>query len=386
MTYPESAAVSAGQPTAVDHYNKLRLDALYFGQAAADAVAVGALLSRWEKNLNIVLLDTDRVRVEASPTSTVELMIDGVPVQATANVDLASGNKPSGAAATWYIFAERTASSTTFTLNANTSSAEYTNARLIGQVYWDGSKIVELSIVTDWREQLITALKYRPAQATQARLTLATGDPIPASDQSGGTLYITPHQGKTIDLYAPGRDWIPIPFSEDTISFSGVASGTNSDIFARYSAGAITFEKQAWTDDTNRAEAVSLQDGRYVMTSDKEYLLLGTVRTSALGVLSDSILFRGCANIYNPVPRLLYATDLTASWTYGTVTWRQARAQAANKVEAVFPLPHSPAFLKSYSFALSGAGSAAWTAIGVDQTTAPNSNFTNFGIASQYAP
>ena len=222
MTYPESSAVSAGQPTAVDHYNNLRLDSLYFGQAAADAVPLGTLFNRFEKNLNLVLLSTDRVRVEASPTSTVELVIDGYPVQATANVDLASGDKPSGAAATWYIFAERSDSSTTFTLNANTSGSDYTNARRIGSCYWDGSKIVEQSIVTDYRDILIDALKYQPPQSTQARLTLSTGNPIPSSDVTGGTLYITPCRGKTIDLYAPGRDWMPVPFSEDSISFSGV--------------------------------------------------------------------------------------------------------------------------------------------------------------------
>ena len=56
MTYPLSSAVSAGQPTAVDHYNNLRLDALYLGQAAADAVGMAALLNRWEQNLNLVLI------------------------------------------------------------------------------------------------------------------------------------------------------------------------------------------------------------------------------------------------------------------------------------------------------------------------------------------
>lgn len=48
--------------------------------------------------------------------------------------------------ATWYIFAVRTAGSTTFTLTCNTSATESTDQRLIGELYWDGSAIKKTSI------------------------------------------------------------------------------------------------------------------------------------------------------------------------------------------------------------------------------------------------
>jgi hypothetical protein len=61
-------------------------------------------------------------------------------------VDLPSGEF-SGAAATWYIFANRSASSTSFTLSVNTSPTPAAGQRLIGQVYWNGTALAQSSII-----------------------------------------------------------------------------------------------------------------------------------------------------------------------------------------------------------------------------------------------
>jgi len=66
MTYPLSSDVIAGQPTAADHYNNLRADALRMGQAVADSAFMPDLLNRYEQNLTIIPLSTDRLRVPAS--------------------------------------------------------------------------------------------------------------------------------------------------------------------------------------------------------------------------------------------------------------------------------------------------------------------------------
>ena len=148
MTYPLSSAVSAGDATLASHYNNLRKDALYLGQDPADAVALGAALERLEFRLTLERLNTTQVRVPATASAPVSLLIDGFLVQTTAHVDLAIGDAPSGAAAAYYVFANRAAASTSFTLSISTSVTELANQRRIGRFYWDGAKIVKDSVST----------------------------------------------------------------------------------------------------------------------------------------------------------------------------------------------------------------------------------------------
>jgi hypothetical protein len=143
MAYPLSADVATGQLTAASHYNNLRADATRIGQALADVVPLGSFLSRYAEGVLISYLATNRVRVAFVTTNPATLMVNGYMLQAAANVDLAAGLF-SGAAATWYIFAIRSAGSTTFTLGVNTSSAEAADQRVIGECYWDGTNVVNV--------------------------------------------------------------------------------------------------------------------------------------------------------------------------------------------------------------------------------------------------
>ena len=147
MPYPNSSDVSAGQPTASAHYNNLRKDALYLGNISADSISLGKLLSTYILNVKIEYLATNRLRVPYVTTAPASLVIEGCMLQQTDNVDLSSGEF-SGAAATWYIFAVRSASSTSFTLSVNTSPTPATGQRLIGQVYWNGTALAQSSIIT----------------------------------------------------------------------------------------------------------------------------------------------------------------------------------------------------------------------------------------------
>ncbi len=140
MTYPLSSPVSAGQPTAADHYNHLRADAVHLGQAESDAVDLSEFFKRYAAGIRLERLEPNRVRVPFVSSNPPTMMINGFMLQSQANIDLASG-LISGAAAVWYIFAVRTAGSRTFTLAANTSSSETTDQRLIGHVFWDGSNL-----------------------------------------------------------------------------------------------------------------------------------------------------------------------------------------------------------------------------------------------------
>lgn len=140
MTYPLSSPVSAGQPTAADHYNHLRADAIHLGQPETDSVDLSVFFKRYAAGIRLEHLEPNRVRIPFVTSNPPTLMVNGFMLQAQANVDLASG-LIDGAAAIWFIFAVRTAGSRTFTLAANTSSSESTDQRLIGQVYWDGSEL-----------------------------------------------------------------------------------------------------------------------------------------------------------------------------------------------------------------------------------------------------
>jgi hypothetical protein len=143
MTYPLSSPVTAGQPTAAEHYNFLRKDALNLGQSDADVVNLGTFFKRFASGLKLEYLANHRVRVPHSSANPPTLMINGFMLQADGNVDLPAG-LISGPAATWYIFAVRSAGSNSFTLTANTSSSEANDYRLIGQAYWTGSALISI--------------------------------------------------------------------------------------------------------------------------------------------------------------------------------------------------------------------------------------------------
>ncbi len=145
MTYPTSSDVSAGQPTSYLHYNSLRADAVYLGQLPADAVSLLASLTRYAHNLVVEPLATNRVRIPYNSADPCCLVIDGYMCKAAADVDLAADSF-SGVAATWYIFANRAAGYTTFTLTANTSLTEAAGQRRIARIDWDGSNLVYPSL------------------------------------------------------------------------------------------------------------------------------------------------------------------------------------------------------------------------------------------------
>lgn len=138
MTYPNSSDVSAGQPTASAHYNNLRKDALLFGQAHADSRLVGDLLGSLVLNMNLAVNPgfSDRIQCVYDSQYPPSVVIDRCMLVNTTHVYSPSH---SGAAGTYYIFANRASSATTFTLTLNASPAVGPAQRLIGEAYWSGS-------------------------------------------------------------------------------------------------------------------------------------------------------------------------------------------------------------------------------------------------------
>jgi hypothetical protein len=379
MPYPTSSDVSAGDITASAQYNNLRSDALRLGNLTADAVNFGSLVEFFESKLNITRLTTTTLRVPASAAVPVGLIVYGVPVRAVANVDLAAGDAPSGGANTWYVFANRVAGSTTFTLSVSTVSAESANQRRIGQFYWDGTKIVKDSIQTELSLHLKNLLYFKEPIRMCGRLGLSTGDPIPASDiASSAIVYFTPYKGNRVSLYVPNYGWRVYTFTELTLDVSGYTNGKNYDIFLYDNAGTLTLEGLVWSNDTLRATALYNQDGVWVKTNATDRLYLGTIRMSGAGTTADTLKARLVWNNYNRVLRPIKVIDTTNTWTYATAAWRQMNNAAANKFEYVVGLIEEPLFLEYMQYGSNPADTLYFKiGFGLDVTNASTPTLNN---------
>src|SRR5271157_256037 len=370
-----SSDVSSGQPTAAAQFNNLRADALRFGAAAADAITINYLLARFSSGLTLLPLGSQRVRIPALPTAPVCIVIDGYPCYSAANVDLPSGSAPTGSANTYYLFAVHSAGSTTFSLDCNTSSAESANRRLIGQFYWDSSKIVPASIQTADHNFYSTVLNQGQADVVQGRLSLSTGTPVTVNDVTGGTVYYTPYTGNSINLYVPGTGWRTYNFSEISISLGGTPNNKNVDIFVYDNAGTISLDSSIWSTDLTRSVALAQQDGIWVMSTSHDRRYVGTVRTSSSATAEDSVARRFVWNAYNRTPRKLYVTEPTGSWSYTLVAFRQANANAANQVAVVIGLQQSTMSLRLMAVGDNSGTTRIGVGIGEDGVTASVADF-----------
>jgi hypothetical protein len=250
MPYPNSNDVFDGMPTAFQHYNNLRSDALRFGQVQANAANVGAMMGLYATGIVLEILEPKRIRLVASAAAPAALMIGGYPLQVTASVDLSAGAAPVGVAAEYYIFAVRTDGLTGFSLDINTTPTETSTRRIIGRCYYDGTKIVKETIRSIWQ-----AGNYGggvAAQVAGGRLTLVSGNAV-ADAGASATVYYTPYTSGRIGLYVVGFGWRVYSFAEASLPLAGLAA-RNYDIFGYNISGegwALTLEAVAWATDVS---------------------------------------------------------------------------------------------------------------------------------------
>jgi hypothetical protein len=388
MSYPLSADVAAGDITAASHYNNLRSDAMRLGNLAADSVNLGLLLKFFESQLTIKILGTTRIYVPASAAVPVSLVISGTPVQAVANVELALADAAAGAADDWYVFANKTAGTTTFTLSISTVSAEAANQRRLGQFYWNGTAIVKDSIITDLSTYIKDLLYMKEPIRQCGRLGLSTGDPVSADVASSATVYFTPYKGNRVSLYVPGYGWRVYSFTELTLDVSGFTNAKNYDIFLYDDAGTLKLEGVVWSNDTLRASALYNQDGVWVQTTTTGHLYLGTIRMSGAGTTADTAKARLVWNNYNRVNRQIKVIDTTDSWTYATTyTFRPMNNSTANRFEYVVGLVEEPLYI---SYHLSGENAAQFVdpiaGLGIDVTNVSSPTLSSFvSVPANYA-
>lgn len=163
------------------------------------------------------------------------------------------------------------------------------------------------------------------------RLTLTSATPVTTSDvTAASTLYYTPHVHDTVPLW-DGARWVPTTFTETSLALSGLTSGKPYDVFGYLSSGSLALELLVWTNDTTRATAVTLQDGRLCKSGDKTRLWIGSIYTTGTTTTEDSDTKRYVFNAYNRAFRRLYKTDATSHSYNGG--YRQWNNTAGNKVE-----------------------------------------------------
>lgn len=228
------------------------------------------------------------------------------------------------------------------------------------------------------------------------RLTLTSGTPVTTSDVLTSTsVYYTPYLHNLVPLWN-GTYWVVVSFTEQTLALGTVTSGRPYDVFAYLSSGALAIESLIWTNDTTRATAVTLQDGRYCKSGDKTRLYLGTFYTISTTQTMDTTGARYLFNMYNRVPRSLFCKDTTDSWNYSTAAYQEARAQSTNgtsRYSVVIGIADTMTEMMHYHTASNSTGTARAVGIGIginSQTVNsaiiyPSQNCTSTIAANLYA-
>lgn len=224
------------------------------------------------------------------------------------------------------------------------------------------------------------------------RLTLTTAVPVTTGDVTGATtVYYTPHNRAWIKLYN-GTRWQSFALTElsqatsdTTKSPAAVANNSNYDVFVWNDAGTLRATRgPAWTSDTGRGTGAGTTEleffaGRYVNKvavtngpAARRGLYVGTIRSDGSAQINDSFAKRHVWNMHNRFPRPMRAIEAATSWTYTTLTLRQANANAANQIDCVIGMPEVMVSAEVHSSFKNSAvnGTNALVGIGLDSTSA----------------
>lgn len=209
------------------------------------------------------------------------------------------------------------------------------------------------------------------------RLTISSTDPTGSG--SGGTLYYLPYIHTIVPIYnTTTTRWELFKISSVSIAVPAVTI-TVYDVHIYDNAGTPTLQLTAWTSDIARATSNVLQDGRYVLSTDKGKLYLGTFRTKAASVCTDNDITRYLWNMYNRVPRRMTVEDST-SHTY-TATGRTWNADIANRLEWVRGYGIDPVVLSGISIhGGEGADSTASMRVGFGYNSSSVLMATSTGV------
>ena len=226
------------------------------------------------------------------------------------------------------------------------------------------------------RYEQVVLLTNAPIELCEFRMTLTTGVPVTTADVTAATtVYVAPYKGNRIALYDGSATWNILSSVEMSIAVPATTA-TMYDLFCYNNSGTATLEATAWTNDTTRATALTTQNGILVKTGATTRRYLGSFRTTAVsGQTEDSLAKRFVWNYSNRVVRPMRVLDTTASWTYNSTTWRQARAAAANQLDFIIGVSEDAVTAQVFTSASgTAAGQQAAVGIGLDVTNALTAN------------
>jgi hypothetical protein len=205
------------------------------------------------------------------------------------------------------------------------------------------------------------------------RLYLTSGSAY-ADGGATGTLYFGPATGNQITLYN-GTSEVTQTFSQASLSVGGLSASTVYDIYVKSaSSTTVTLSSVAWS-GLNSPPTRGTQDGRLTKNGDATSLLVGTIYLNGSSQVTDNTATRGINNLYNQIPRALFANDSTTSWTYGTATIRAANSNTTDgtgRFSFVQTLANAAFDVTSFC-AANSSGNTASIGIGLDSTSAYSS-------------
>ncbi len=176
--------------------------------------------------------------------------------------------------------------------------------------------------------------------ASKVNLTASITSEIQSFGIASTTLYFTPYKGNRIGLYS-GSTWGIRSFSEISLALSTLTSGKNYDVFVYDNSGTPALElSAAWSDDTTRTDALTIQDGIRVKSSDATRRYVGTIRATASDSTEDGRTKRFVLNYYNRFPEKLFAcpayNNNNAETTYSggaSSSFAAANSGVGNRIE-----------------------------------------------------
>lgn len=239
---------------------------------------------------------------------------------------------------------------------------------------------------TDWVVLDVPPTSAAGGKVQDFRLTLTSGTPVTTANVTGATtIYCTPHIGNQIALY-DGSAWNVRTSAEFSLALGTLTSGKPYDVFCYDNSGTPTLEFLVWTDDTNRATALTRQDGVFVKSGDATRRYLGTFYTTSTTQTEDSASKRYLWNYYHRVEKELLRIEGTDTWNYTTASYQQANASALNQVSVLAGVNEDAVSVKvQCAVRNTSAGVGVQVAIGLDSTTAFHANCLVGAQVSQVA-
>lgn len=261
---------------------------------------------------------------------------------------------------------------------------------LPGQAGNSGKFVTTNGVSASWASLTV------PSVPPQGRLTLTTGVPVTNADVTGATAHFyTPWLGGRYVSLWNGAIFVAIDVggeltqatTDTTKSPAAVAASSNYDVFVWLDGSTFRATRgPLWTSDTARGTGagtsqLSMVQGVLVNTvaitngpAAGFGTYVGTVRSDGSSQLRDTKADRWCWNMYNRRPRGLLRVESTASWTYGTATYRQANAAVANKVTYVCGVAEDLVAVALATYTQDdGGNNTLINDIGVDSLTAAGS-------------